>query len=298
MSESGKPRISVIIPTFRALEYLKIALPEYLKCPDCEVIVALDGDNAAYRDYLHQFPVRLSITRRRQGACTATNLAAAAARGPYLFPCNDDMVPAPGWDRAMLGLAGENRIVSGTCWEPGLIEVPPSHATRDFGHDAATFRRDEFFNAADKGATAATESGINYPFLIPAVLWQRCGGLDERFNPGSASDPDLFIRLRLLEQPPDMIRTRRAVFYHFASRSSSFAGGEISVAWKFHRRHGRHMFHKKWGRMWTHRFGEIPEVSAWRDIVPQQEPLITGRWWRSIMYGPAGEHQVMENSAK
>ena len=298
MSKASKPSISVIIPTFRALDYLKLSLPEFLKARDCEVIIALDGDNAAYRDYLRQLSVRLSVTRKRQGACTATNLAATAARGAYLFLCNDDMVPAPGWDRALMDLAADNRIVSGTCWEPGLIEVPPSHVRRDFGHDAASFRRNEFYSAVRNKANPAIDPGINYPLLISRSLWDRAGWLDERFNPGSASDPDLFIRLRLLEPSPEMIRTKQAVFYHFASRSSSFAEGSISLAWKFHRRHGRYMFRKKWGRMWSHKFGEIPDVCDWRDSTPKQEPLIMGRLWRSMIFGSAGGHEVLENSGK
>ena len=298
MNEASKPLISVIIPTFRALEYFKLSLPEFLKARDCEVIVALDGDNAVYRDYLQKFPVRVSLTRHRQGACTATNLAATAARGAYLFLCNDDMVPVPGWDRALMDHAADNRIVSGTCWEPGLIEVPPSHARRDFGHDALSFRRDEFVSAARNEANPVAAPGINYPFLIPRPLWDRAGGLDERFNPGSASDPDLFIRLRLLEPAPDMIRTKRAIFYHFASRSSSFAGGSISLAWKFHRHHGRYLFRKKWGRMWSHNFGEVPDVGDWRGSTPQQEPLIMGRLWRSMVFGSAGGHEVLEYSGK
>lgn len=288
------PLISVIIPTFRALEYLKLSLPEFLKCPDCEVVVALDGDNAGYRGYLKGLPVRLSVTGRRQGACTATNLAAASARGRYLFLCNDDMVPAPGWDRGLLAAAGDDRIVSATCWEPGLIEVPPPHLRRDFGHDAASFRRDGFFRAARRETAAATTEGINYPFLVPRALWQRSGGLDERFNPGSASDPDLFIRLRLQTPQPAMIRTNQAVCYHFASRSSSFSGGNISLAWKFHRHHGRYMFRTKWGRMWGHRFGEVPEIDAWRGIAPRPEPLISGRLWRRLVFGPIGGHRILE----
>lgn len=294
---TAPPLISVIVPTFRALEYLKLSLPEFLKAPGCEVIVALDGDNIAYRRYLEDLPVRLSVTGRRQGACTATNLAAAAARGEHLLLCNDDMVPAPGWDGALRGLAGADRIVSGTCWEPGLIEVPPPHARRDFGREAAAFRRDDFFAAARR-APAASEPGINYPLLIPKTLWDRVGGLDARFDPGSASDPDLFIRLCLIDPPPQMVRSRRAIFYHFASRSSSYAGGRISLSWKLHRRHGRDMFRRKWGRMWGHRFGEVPEVGDWRGFEPRQEPLIAGRLWRSMVFGTAGRHQVLACGGK
>ncbi|MDI6739256.1 MAG: glycosyltransferase [Candidatus Edwardsbacteria bacterium] len=289
-----RPLISVIIPTHRSLDCLRLSVPAFLACPDCEVVVGLDGDSAACRAYLGTLPIRVCATRRRQGACTATNLAAAAATGEYFFLCNDDMVPAPGWDAAVRELARPERIVSGWCWEPGLIEAPPCHARRDFGRDPAHFREGEFFEAVRREAAqaGADEPGINYPFLIAKELWNKSGGLDERFNPGSASDPDLFIRLRLLDPEPGMIRAKRAVFYHFASRSSSFAGGKIALNWKFHRRHGRYMFRRKWGRMWEHAFGEVPDISGWRAITARPEPLLGGRLWRYLWFGGPGRHTV------
>lgn len=290
------PLVSVIIPTFRALDCLKLSLPQFLKEPRCEVVVGLDGDNIVFHRALAKYPVTLSVTSRRQGACTATNLAAAQARGQYLLLCNDDMVPAPGWLEAMLGPSGPDAIVSGTCWEPGLVPTPPPHKVRDFGHGPESFKIEEFFEQAAR-EKPGTEPGINYPFLISKELWDRVGGLDVRFEPGSASDPDLFVRLALAVPPPAMVRTQGAVFYHFASRSSIFAGGRLSLTWKLHRRHGRAMFRQKWGRMWEHRFGEVPESGSWRDIVPRPEPALRGRLWRKLWFGNAGKHEVVRRSA-
>lgn len=288
-----KPLVSVIIPSYRALACLKLSLPEFLKESRCEVVVGLDGDSPAYRALLKRYPVTLSVTGNRQGACAATNLAAAQARGRHLLLCNDDMVPGPGWLDALLRLAGPNAVVSGTCWEPGLVPAPPPHAVRDFGHDPESFGTDEFFEQAAR-EKAGAEPGINYPFLVPKQLWDRVGGLDTRFEPGSASDPDLFIRLALLEPMPQMARARDAVFYHFASRSSIFAGGRVSLAWKLHRRHGRSMFLHKWGRMWEHRFGDVPRPELWRGVAPLPEPALRGRLWRRLWFGDPGRHEAIE----
>jgi len=287
------PLVSVIIPTFRALDCLKISLAEFLTEERCEVVVGLDGDRPDFRRALERHPVTLSVTERRQGACATTNLAAAQARGDYLLFCNDDMVPGPAWLDAMLRPAGPKTVVSAVCWEPGLIPAPPPHAVRDFGHHPGSFRRDDFFAAARRETAAVTEPGVNYPFMISRTLWDRVGGLDERFEPGSASDPDLFIRLALLDPAPEMVRARGAVFYHFASRSSIFAGGRVSLGWKLHRRHGRLMFRMKWGRMWEHRFGQAPAAEGWRGIKPGPEPPIAGGLWRRIWFGPRARHQVV-----
>lgn len=297
---TAKPPISVIIPTFRELDCLKLALSVFLKEPRCEVVVGLDGDNPMFHHALAGLPITLSWTARRQGACTATNLAASQAKGEYLLLCNDDMVPAKGWCDAMLGLAGPNTIVSGTCWEPGLVPAPPPHRVCNLGHDPGSFRIDEFYEKASREEPGSVP-GINYPFLIPKQLWDRVGGLDPRFEPGSASDPDLFIRLALLDPKPVMVRAQQAVFYHFASRSSIFAGGRLSLVWKLHRRHGRAMFRHKWGRMWQHRFGEVPKIETWCDIVPRPEPSFRGKLWRRVFFATPGGHRIkrpIENSVR
>lgn len=290
-------RISVIIPTFRNLSFLQLCLPEYLKSKHCEVIVGLDGRNERYLEYLKNRPVTVSMTDHRQGLCTATNLAARQARGEYLLLCNDDMVPAPGWDDAILSLASANRIISGTVWEPGLIEVPPCHLKRDLGHEPEDFRGEEFFNQAAEETRKqgpAAVPGINYPFLIHSSLWSRLSGLDERFNPGSASDPDLFIRAALLDKAPEIVRSNKAVFYHFAGRSGIYAGGKVSVVWKFHWKHSRLMFRHKWGRMWEHPFGRVPNISEWKEIETKEEPLIAGKLWRRLWFRAPGKYSVIK----
>ncbi len=290
------PKISVIIPTFRNREFLKLCLPEYLKTPGCEVIVGLDGFNREYLEWLEGQPVTISLTRKRQGLCTATNLAAGLARGEYLFCCNDDMVPGPGWEKPLLLLAERGGIVSASVWEPGLIEVPPSHRKIDLGHDPQSFQSKDFQLLAGRELEAqgeASEPGINYPFLISAEAWRILGGLDERFNPGSASDPDLFIRAALSNPAPAMVRAGGSVFYHFAGRSGIYAGGRVSLWWKLHRRHSLLMFRRKWGRRWQHHFGQVPDISGWKALRPAPEPWLSGRLWRLLSFGPAGPHQVI-----
>lgn len=307
MTHSNKPLISVVIPTFTGIEYLKLSLPCYLCCPRVEVVIGLDGDNRGVRNYLEKFPVTISLTRRRQGLCTATNLAAREAHGDYLLIVNDDMVPSPNWADLFLKYCTNDTVVSAVCWEPGLIPVPPCFMNRSFGNNPDEFRIDNFNEKAKKAGVEAkgkTELGINYPFLIPRGLWDSVNGLDERFNPGAASDPDLFIRLVRLSKPPRMVRVPSIIFYHFASRSSIFRGGKESTIWKLHVRRSRYLFRHKWrqktdnGVSWSqpidHRFGEIPKRDRWTDIVTRPEPLLLGKLWRLVWFGPAGRHSVIK----
>jgi len=168
---------------------------------------------------------------------------------------------------------------------------------KDLGHDPADFRISDFFaqtNQTLQQNNERTQPGINYPFLIPTILWKKLSGLDERFNPGSASDPDFFIRATLLDPTPMMLRNQAAIFYHFAGRSGIYAGGRISFSWKFHWKHSRLMFRHKWGRIWEHAFGQVPNISGWGNIKTKSEPVVAGRLWRYLWFGIPGKYKVVK----
>ena len=91
--------------------------------PPFEVVVVIDGDDAATRDVAsrpHPFPVR-AFSQPRAGAGPARNLAAREARGDLLLLLNDDTRPTPGCFGAHLG----TRQSAGPCMTEGLVAWDP-----------------------------------------------------------------------------------------------------------------------------------------------------------------------------
>jgi ADP-heptose:LPS heptosyltransferase len=257
---------SIIIPTYNTLLYLKLFLKSLADNSSFEhqIIVCDDGSRDGTAEFLKNSPgIDAVLCPVNQGICTATNLAAAKASRDLMFIANDDLVAAPGWDTALIGRFAPGRVLSAVQVEPGWVPVAGCHLERDFGRTHDQFRKDDFTGFAKETAAAhqgIARPGVNYPFLLESRLWEALGGLDQRFNPGPGSDPDLFYRLAL--RRAEMLQVRDSLFYHFGGRSSRFAG-EIpgqSSRWKQAARDSRKIFASKWGGPWEFGFGEVPKV--------------------------------------
>jgi len=261
-----RPGFSIIIPTYNTLPYLKLCLKsikEHSAYPH-QIIVCADGCVDGTNEYLETYPgIDKVILSKNQGICSATNQAARLANREYLFLANDDLVVSPGWDEALVNSTSPCRVLSGVQVEPGWVPVAPCHIKRDFGQTFEEFREQEFLTYAgseNRLKQGVFEPGVNYPFLIHRKLWEQLDGLDESFNPGPGSDPDLFYRLAL--KGTELLRVRSSLFYHFGGRASRFAGesGRQSDAWKQAAAASRKVFAKKWGRPWDFGFGQAPKI--------------------------------------
>ncbi|MBU0704341.1 MAG: hypothetical protein KKC18_10800, partial [Chloroflexi bacterium] len=100
--------------------------------------------------------------------------------------------------------------------------------------------------------------GVNHPFALSKRLWDKVGGLDEHFNPGPASDPDLFYRLYF--QGALMMRAHNVVLYHFSGKSSRMANeSRLELAdWRAETERCNRLFIEKWGEYYRYEFGGLP----------------------------------------
>jgi glycosyltransferase involved in cell wall biosynthesis len=109
------------------------------------------------------------------------------------------------------------------------------------------------------------------------MLWDELGGLDERFNPGPANDPDLFYRLAL--SGVEMIRAEDALVYHFSGKSSRMADEAKTENPVWHeiteRNEGR--FLEKWGERYQYANGGLPAPGPaarrrWTEVTKRTTP--------------------------
>jgi GT2 family glycosyltransferase len=124
------PVVSVVIPTVGRADRLQATLEAFGRLepatPEFELIVVLDGDDAASRTVASRgYPFSLTLLDQpRRGIGPARNLGAASARGRYLLFFNDDTRPAPGCLTAHC--RAQERI--GEAAVLGRIEWDPDHA--------------------------------------------------------------------------------------------------------------------------------------------------------------------------
>lgn len=259
-------QLSIIITTYKALDYLKLCVDSLLTNNRCQnqIIIYADGSENATLEYLQTFAnhpnVKFRYEKENVGITRALNRAALMADNPYLYFVNDDMVFAPGFDEALLRHARPDRVLTGAMIEPerpnqrlGKMQIKAN-----FGMVAAAFDRATFDQEAPGLGGNHLLPGIAYPFMIAKDLYWQVGAIDERFS-GPCHDPDLFYRITL--SGAEMLRVPDSLCYHFSGRSLRFEGDQevVSANWIRAETDAQITFLWKWGeRPPQDRLGVVP----------------------------------------
>lgn len=141
-------QVSVVIPTFRRPELLKIAVDSSLDQTSlasdaCEIVVVDNSPEGSARNQIEaygpngRFDVRY-VHEPRPGISRARNAGIKAARGRFIAFLDDDEDAAPGWLDALLGATSHGAQAVFGPVHPRLEatgEPVPTHALRLFRRD-------------------------------------------------------------------------------------------------------------------------------------------------------------------
>ena len=185
---------SIIIPTFNNIDYLKNCIKSLKKNSkfDHQIVPHVNVGEDGTLKYLDTEKIDYTFTKYNSGICEGMNLASKKAKFEYILYSHDDFYFCPDWDTVLLNEVnkiGHNKFyLSGTMINNGPLKF-------DCGSDIDTFDEDKLLcnykniNFYDfQGSTWA-------PHLIHKDLWNKVGGFSKEFYPGTASDPDLNMKL-------------------------------------------------------------------------------------------------------
>jgi len=253
------PRVSILIPLYRNLEFLRFQLAAFAVDPEIresELVFVLDSPEQRrelehYLTGLHLLyglPMTLVVMSDNFGYAAANNAGAAVARGRDLLLLNSDVVPdRPGW----LGLladaveAGDHVGAVGpkllfddeSLQHAGLYFEQTSEGEWYNRHYFKGFPRD--FPAA---CVAREVPGVTGACLmVRRDLYAQVGGLAEDYLIGDYEDSDLCLKLR---RDGHVVRYEPAAeLYHFERRSIERNTGYTRGAADHH---NRWLHHTRW----------------------------------------------------
>ena len=185
---------SIIIPTLNNIDYLKNCIRSLKKNSkfNHQIVPHVNVGEDGTLKYLDTEKIDYTFTKYNSGICEGMNLASKKAKFEYILYSHDDFYFCPDWDTVLLNEVnkiGHNKFyLSGTMINNGPLKF-------DCGSDIDTFDEDKLLcnykniNFYDfQGSTWA-------PHLIHKDLWNKVGGFSKEFYPGTASDPDLNMKL-------------------------------------------------------------------------------------------------------
>lgn len=251
-----RPAVSMLIPLYRNLGFLRFQLAAFAADPACraaELIFALDSpEQHAEAEHLlrglhllHDLPVTLVTMPRNRGYAAATNEAARHATAQTLLLLNSDVVPlAPGWLTALqaglrgAGAAGPKLLFDDdSIQHAGLYFAPDGEGVWSNRHYHKGMPR--FWPAAGRRRLVPGVTGA--ALLVPRDLFERVGGVCEDYIIGDYEDSDLCLRLRAAGA--SIAYVPEAELYHFERRSISLHRGYTRTLAS---QYNQHLHHDRW----------------------------------------------------
>jgi len=188
--------ISIVIPTYNNLDYLKLCLKSLKKNSSFnhEIIIHINDGSDGTLDFIKANNYKYTSSDDNIGLCSSINKAAKLVTNKYILYSHDDMYFCPDWDkvlsREVKSFDHDNFYLSGT-----MIEPNSGHIIHDFGSNLDTFREDVLLTKY-KNLNFYDHQGTHFaPHLVSKNMWDKVGGFSEEFNPGIGSDPDFNMKL-------------------------------------------------------------------------------------------------------
>ncbi len=232
--------LSIIIPTFNNLNYLKLCLKSIEKNSKYyhEIIIHINDGSDGTLDFIKNKKIKYTFSKTNIGLCSSINTAVSLSVNKYILYCHDDMYLCPGWDEALKKeidiIKHDYFYLSGI-----MIQKKNGHINYDCGDTFENFDEEKLLNNY-KSINCINQQGSHFaPHVTSKNLWNIVNGFSEEFNPGIGSDPDFNMKLwRCGVRIFKGINTFKV--YHFGSITTRKKKG-------FTQNKGEMTFLKKWG---------------------------------------------------
>ena len=189
--------ISILIPTFNNINYLKLTVESIKKnssYKNHEILLHINDGSDGTLDYAIVNNISYTHSKENVGLCTAINTVSKIAKSDLLLYAHDDMYFCPNWDSFLLkevNLLNHNLYYfSGT-----MIEQKSGHISYDCGKNYVEFDEKKLLDNYKKLSFYDHQGSHFAPHLVHKELWIKVKGFSEEFNPGIGSDPDFNMKL-------------------------------------------------------------------------------------------------------
>ena len=185
---------SIIIPTFNNIDYLKNCIKSLKKNSkfDHQIVPHVNVGEDGTLKYLDSEKIDYTFTKYNSGICEGMNMASKKSKFDYILYSHDDFYFCPDWDTVLLNeinKIGHNKFyLSGIMINNGPLKF-------DCGSDIGSFDEDKLLSNYKNINFYDFQGSTWAPHLIHKDLWNKVGGFSKEFYPGTASDPDLNMKL-------------------------------------------------------------------------------------------------------
>ena len=191
--------ISIIIPSFNNLDYLKLCIKSLIKNSyyKNEILVHINEGTDRTAEFLDEKKITYTFTETNIGLCKACNIISKKSSFNYILYSHDDMYFLPNWDRLLIDRVKQLKdnkfylssiMINGDPKLNGHLNFNAGETFDKFDENLLLSNYEKLHHDDFQGSTWA-------PHLIHRDIWNKIGGFSEEFSPGAGSDPDLNMKL-------------------------------------------------------------------------------------------------------
>ena len=189
-------KISIIIPTYNNLKFLKFCLSSIKKNSyyNHEIILHVNEGSDGTTNFVKENKLIHTHSIDNIGLCSSINKAFSLVTTNHILYSHDDMFFCKNWD---IYLEKEINKYSDNLYYLTGTNVSANHGliNYDCGSSPETFDENKFNDFCNEDKSKDLQGSHWAPHLIHKDLWSKIGGFSEEFNPGDGSDPDLCMKL-------------------------------------------------------------------------------------------------------
>jgi glycosyltransferase involved in cell wall biosynthesis len=278
----GDELASIIILCCNQLDYSRECLETLLQHTrqSYELVLVDNGSTDGTPEYLDSLrsrpgPERVTIVRNEKnlGFAAGCNQGLAIARGEYQVLLNNDTVLTAGWLEGLIAWSLHEWPAVGmvgpmTSWASSQQQVAVDYRSPQELQDFAARRQREFDRQA-----VVVDRLIGFCLLMRREVWQKLGGLDERFGIGFFEDDDLCVRVR--QAGFKLVMALNVFVHHYGNRT--FKGLGLDAHAQLESNFAK--FREKWGdeQCAGYRLPPRPDESALARSASEEETSLTLR---------------------
>ena len=210
-------KLSIIIPTYNNLTYLKFFLSSLKKNSKFkhEIVLHINDGSDGTLNYALKNKIKHSHSFKNIGLCSSMNKAFSLTSSNHILYSHDDMYFCKNWDDYLIK---EIANFKHNLYYLTGVNVSTRHGLINFdcGSGINNFDKKKFDTFCLYDKTKNLQGSHWSPNVVHRKLWEKIGGFSEEFNPGDASDPDFCMKLWL-----ENVRVFKGIskfkVYHFNS---------------------------------------------------------------------------------
>lgn len=226
-----KKKVSIITLTYNQLEYTKKFIDSLFDFSgnNFELIVVDNASTDGTQDYLNQLQkkyvnVKVILNESNAGFPAAVNQGILEASTDYLLIANNDIVVTKNWLERMIEVMESDKSI-------GLVgPISNSVSGVQLDKEAVYSSIEAMHIYAQKSREKNIGKTFFFPrlaFLCPLIrkeVFEKIGGLDERFSPGNFEDDDFCLRAQLAGFKA--VVAKDVFIHHYGSKSFTADGIE------------------------------------------------------------------------